>query len=108
MRLDFFEEVVKKLKKVLQRFKTDSPTVLFLVDTTEEILRDFCGRFILSHVISKAVKTVDLIKIGMLDTTIHKPNVDLGFALRHDLGFLKKKGTISDTQISRFKEDAKN
>ena len=28
---------------------------------------------------SKAVKTVDLIKIGMLETTIHKPNVDFGF-----------------------------
>ena len=58
---------------------------------------------------SKAVKTVDLIKIGMLETTIHKPNVDFGFALRHDIGVSKKKkGTISDTQIARFKGDAKN
>ena len=36
----------------------------------------------------------------------------LGFALRHDIDVLKKKkkkkGTISDTQIARFKEDAKN
>ena len=73
--------------------------VPFLVDTIEEILRDFCGRFILSDAMSKAVKTVDLIKISMLDTSIHKPNVDLGFALRHDIGVLKKKGTISDTKI---------
>ena len=61
---------------------------------------------------SKAVKTVDLIKIGMLETTIHKPNVDFGFALRHDIAVSKKKkkkkGTISNTQIARFKEDAKN
>ena len=35
---------------------------------------------------SKAVKTVDIIKISMLDTTIHKPNVDLDFAPRHDIG----------------------
>ena len=82
--------------------------VPFLVDTVGKILRDFCGIFILIDVISKAVKTVDLIKISMLDTTIHKPNVDLGFTLRHDIGVLKRKGTISDTQISRFKEDAKN
>ena len=73
--------------------------VPFLVDTIEEILRDFCGRFILGDVMSKTVKTVDLIKISMLDTIIHKPNVDFGFALRHDIGVLKKKGTISDTQI---------
>ena len=57
---------------------------------------------------SKAVKTVDLIKIRMLETTIHKPNVDFGFALRHDIAVSKKKGTISNTQIARFKGDAKN
>ena len=34
--------------------------------------------------------------------------MDLGFALKHDIGVLKKKGTISDTLIARFKEDAKN
>ena len=83
--------------------------VSFLVDTIEEIVRDFCGRFILSDVMSKVVKTVDLIIISMLDNTIHKPNVDLGFPLRCDIGVLKKKKrTISDTQITRFKEDAKN
>ena len=31
-----------------------------------------------------------------------------GFALRHDIGVSKKKGMISDTQIARFKGDAKN
>ena len=56
---------------------------------------------------SKAVKTVDVMKISMLDTTIHKPKVDLGFALRHDISVLEK-GMISDMQIARFKEDAKN
>ena len=55
---------------------------------------------------SKAVKTVDVMKISMLDTTIHKPKVDLGFALRHDISVLEK-GMISDMQIARFKEDAK-
>ena len=82
--------------------------VVLLVDAIEEILRNICGTFILSDVMSKAVKTVDLIKISMLDTTIHKPNLDLGFALRHNSGVLKTKGTISDTQIARFKEDGKN
>ena len=74
------------------------------------ILKHFCGRFILNDVMSKAVKTVDLIKIGMLETTIHKPNVDFGFALRHYIAVSKKKkkGTISNTQIARFKGDAKN
>ena len=40
---------------------------------------------------SKAAKSLDLIKTSMLDTTIHKANMDLGFALRHDIGVLKKK-----------------
>ena len=71
-------------------------------------MRSFCGRFILSNVMSKTVKTVDVIKISMLNTTFHQPNVDLGFALRHDIDILKKKGEISDKQIARFKEDAKN
>ena len=44
----------------------------------------------------------------MLDTPIYKPNVDLGFALRHDIGLLKKKGKISYMQIARFEEDTKN
>ena len=54
--------------------------MLFCVDIIVKILRDFCARFILSDVRSKAVNTVDLIKISMLDTTIHKTNVDLIFA----------------------------
>ena len=57
---------------------------------------------------SKTVKTVDVIKISMLNTTFHQPNVDLGFALRHDIDILKKKGEISDKQIARLKKDAKN
>ena len=71
-------------------------------------MRSFCGRFILSNVMSKTVKTVDVIKISMLNTTFHQPNVDLGFALRHDIDILKKNGKISDKQIARFKEDTKN
>ena len=99
LRLAFFEEVAKKLIKFLRRFQTDSPVVSFLVDTIEEILKDFCGRFILSDIMSKTVKTVDLIEISI---------GDLGIALRHDIGVLKKKGMISDMQIARFKEDGKN
>ena len=46
--------------------------VFFLVDTIEEILRDFYGRFVSSDVMSKAAKSLDLIKTSMLDTTIYK------------------------------------
>ena len=82
--------------------------VPLFVDTIKLVLKNFCARFILSDVMSKAVQTVDVIKTSMLDTTIHKPKVDLGFALRHDISVLEKKGMISDMQIARFKEDAKN
>ena len=81
--------------------------VPLFVDTIESVLKNFCARFVLSDVMSKAVQTVDVIKISMLDTSIHKPKVDLGFALRRD-SVLEKKGMISDMQIARFKEDAKN
>ena len=69
LRLTFFLEVAKKLSKFLRWFQTNSPTFPFFVDTIEEILRSFCGRFILSNVMSKAVKTVDLIKISMFNIT---------------------------------------
>ena len=52
LRLAFFEEVGKKLCKLLRQFWTDSPMVPFLVDTIEKILRDICGKFILSDVMS--------------------------------------------------------
>ena len=108
LRLTFFLEVAKKLSKFLRWFQTNWTMVPFFVDTIEEILRSFCGRFILNNVMSKTVKTVDLIKISMSNTTIHQPNVGLGFALRHYVDILKKKGEISDKQIARFKKDAKN
>ena len=69
LRLTFFLEVAKKLSKFLRWFQTNSTMVPFFVDTIEEILRSFCGRFILSNVMSKAVKTVDLIKISMFNIT---------------------------------------
>ena len=69
LRLTFFLEVAKKLSKFLRWFQTNWTMVPFFVDTIEEILRSFCGRFILSNVMSKAVKTVDLIKISMFNTT---------------------------------------
>ena len=67
LRLTFFLEVAKKLSKFLRWFQTNWTMVPFFVDTIEEILRSFCGRFILSNVMSKAVKTVDLIKISMFN-----------------------------------------
>ena len=69
LRLTFFLEVAKKLSKFLRWFQTNWTMVPFFVDTIEEILRSFCGRFILSNVMSKAVKTVDLIKISMFNIT---------------------------------------
>ena len=69
LRLTFFLEVPKKLSKFLRWFQTNWTMVPFFVDTIEEILRSFCGRFILSNVMSKAVKTVDLIKISMFNIT---------------------------------------
>ena len=69
LRLTFFLEVAKTLSKFLRWFQTNWTMVPFFVDTIEEILRSFCGRFILSNVMSKAVKTVDLIKISMFNIT---------------------------------------
>ena len=69
LRLTFFLEVAKTLSKFFRWFQTNWTMVPFFVDTIEEILRSFCGRFILSNVMSKAVKTVDLIKISMFNIT---------------------------------------
>ena len=66
LRLAFFEEVSRKLNKFLCFFQTDAPIVPFLVDTTEEVLRDFCSKFILDDVMKKAEKTLDPVKLDMV------------------------------------------
>ena len=102
-RLAFFEEVSRKLNKFLRRFQTDAPMVPFLVDTIEEVLRDFCSKFTLDDVMKKAEKTLDLVKLDMMNVNIHKLSTDLGFSLRHDVMVLKKSGKVNDTQIFNFK-----
>ena len=79
LRLGFFEEVSRKLNKFLRRFQTDAPMVPFLVNTIEEVLRDFCSKFILDDVMKKAEKALDLVKLDMMNVNIHKPTTDLGF-----------------------------
>ena len=107
LRLAFFEEVSRKLNKFLCGFQTDAPMVQFLVDTIEEVLRDFCSKFILDDVMKKAEKTLDLAKLDMMNVNIHKPSTDLGFSLRHDMMVLKKSGKVNDTQIFNFKRDVR-
>ena len=107
LRIAFFEEISRKLNKFLRRFQTDAPMVPFLVDTIEEVLRDFCSKFILDDVMKKAEKTLDLVKLDMMNVNIHKPSTDFGFSLRHDMMVLKKSGKVNDTQIFNFKRDVK-
>ena len=55
----------------------------------------------------KAEKTLDVVKLDMMNVNIHKPSTDLGFSLQHDMMVLKKSGKVNDTQIFNFKRDVK-
>ena len=47
----------------------------------------------------KAEKTLDVVKLDMMNVNIHKPSTDLGFSLQHDMMVLKKSGKVNDTNF---------
>ena len=62
--------------------------VPFLVDGIEEIVTGFCTKFILS--------TVDFIKLDVMDRNFQKPDVDLGFGMKHEISLLKSTQKITE------------
>ena len=79
LRLTFFEEVSRKLNKFRRRFQADAPMAPFLVDTIEEVLRDFCRKFILDDVLKKAEKTLDLVN-HILQKLVNTQHISSEFA----------------------------
>ena len=74
--------------------------VPFLVDEIEEIAREFC----MNGDGKNAKKTVDLLKLNVMDRDVQKPDVDLGFGMKHEITILKSINKITDTQIQNFRE----
>ena len=86
----FFESIAAKLNGFLRRFQSDAPIVPFLVNTLEEITREFCSKFILDEVMGNSTNTIQLIKIDVFDINKQKVNVDLGFAIKEEINLMKK------------------
>ena len=98
----FFESIAAKLNGFLRRFQSDAPMVPFLVNTLEEITREFCSKFILDEVMGNSTNTIQLIKIDVFDINKQKVNVDLGFAIKEEINLMKKNGKIKETKLMQF------
>ena len=66
----FFESIAAKLNGFLRRFQSDAPMVPFLVNTLEEITREFCSKFILDEVMGNSTNTIQLIKMVKLEKLV--------------------------------------
>ena len=98
----FFESIAAKLNGFLRRFQSDAPMVPFLVNTLEEITREFCSKFILDEVMGNSTNTIQLIKIDVFDINKQKVNVDLEFAIKEEINLMKKNGKIKETKLMEF------
>ena len=72
VKLCFFEEIAFNLNKFLARFQTSVPMVPFLVDSLENLIRNFTENLILSDVLKKANNTCKLSQIDFTDQNIQK------------------------------------
>ena len=50
---------------------------------------------------------MDLLKLNVMDRDVQKPDVDLGFGMKHEIIIFKSINKITDTQIQNFKKGAK-
>ena len=87
--------------------QTNASMVPFLVDTLEQIIREFYGKFILDEVMKRSTSTTKLIKLNALYKNIQKVNVDLGFALKEQIKLLKKEENVKETKL-HFCKNVKN
>ena len=99
---NFFESIAAKLNGFLRGFQSDAPMVPFLVNTLEEVTREFCSKFILDEVMGNSTNTIQLIKIDVFDINKQKVNVDLGFAIKEEINLMKKNGKTKETKLVEF------
>ena len=80
----------------------------FLVEKLEELLRLLCAKFIRKDTLDAACTTYALLKVDVTDTSNHKSvsDVDLGFAIKHDIKILPSSKNWTEIQIYNFKEEA--
>ena len=87
VKLQLFDNVARQLNTFLFLFQTDGPMTPFLVDTLDELIREFCAKEIM-----ESSTTVSLRKIDFNKTANQKSvdQMDLGFAVKYDIQNLKK------------------
>ena len=107
VKLQFFEETAKCLNSFLVVFQTDSPMAPFLAEELEKILRLLCSKFIRKEVLSEAVTTSQLLKVGVdeVKNQLSTDKIEVGFGIRYELKQLRSRKKITDTQILTFKRE---
>ena len=77
----FFEESAFNLIEFFARFQTRAPMVPFLVDSLENLIRNFAVKLILSDILKKANNTYKLSQIDFTDQDIQKRLYEISFAI---------------------------
>ena len=95
-KLRFFEAIAFNLNEFLARFQTSAPMVSFLVDSSENIIRNFAEKLILSDVLKKANNTYKLNQIDFTDQNIQKRLYEVSFAIK-----------VTDSKVNAFTVEAK-
>ena len=93
VKIIFFEDVARTLKKFLTQLQTDQPIAPFLANTLAGLVRFFMERFLLKSVIDKCHSSISLTKIDLNDFTKQKLSclMDLTFAVNYKIKLLKSK-----------------
>ena len=107
LKLQFFKGTASELNSFLITFQLDKPMTPFLVEKLEELLRLLCAKFIRKDTLDAACTTYALLKVDVTDTSNHKSisDVDLGFAIKHDIKILPSSKKWTEIQIYNFEEE---
>ena len=79
----------------------------FLVETLEQLLRQFYAKFIRRDILDEAKTTMKLLKIDLTarENRVSNSKIDVGFSLKYDLQQLRSKEKITKMQEEKFKGD---
>ena len=93
VKIIFFEDVARTLKKFLTQLQTDQPIAPFLANALAGLVRFFMERFVLKSVIDKCYSSFSLTKIDLNDFTKQKLSylMNLTFAVNYKIKLLKSK-----------------
>ena len=103
----FFVQIADELNKFLVLYQTEKPTVPFLANSLEDMIRSFTSNFLIADKLKEANTCLKLSKLNLKDANFHKRPTDfvLPIPVKVALSDLKKKGKVSSSKARQFKSD---